>query len=99
MKRISIIGAGNWGTALAIISARKGHRVRVWSRNAAVVESINHSHVNSVYFANAAVPVRVVATIEGEVALDGAELVILAAPSHATREILSSMAISLRPEM
>ena len=99
MKCIAIIGAGNWGTALAIIAARKGHRVRVWSRNAAVVESINRAHVNSVYLANALVPVGVVATIEGEAALDGAELVILAVPSHATRGILTSMVNDLHSEM
>jgi glycerol-3-phosphate dehydrogenase (NAD(P)+) len=99
MKRIAIIGAGNWGTALAIIAARKGHQVRMWSRNAAVVESINRTHVNSVYLANAVVPVGVVATMAGELALDGAELIILAAPSHATREILSSMVNDLRSEM
>jgi glycerol-3-phosphate dehydrogenase (NAD(P)+) len=99
MKRIAIIGAGNWGTALAIIAARKGHQVRMWSRNAAVVESINRTHVNSVYLANAMVPVGVAATMAGESALDGAELIILAAPSHATREILSSMVNDLRSEM
>ncbi len=99
MKRIAIIGAGNWGTALAVIAAQKGHCIRLWSRNAAVVNSINHSHVNSSYLANVPVPAGVVATMEGQEALDGAELVILAAPSHATHEILSSMANNLRPEM
>jgi glycerol-3-phosphate dehydrogenase (NAD(P)+) len=71
----------------------------MWSRNAAVVESINRTHVNSVYLANAVVPVGVVATMAGELALEGAELIILAAPSHATREILSSMVNDLRSEM
>jgi glycerol-3-phosphate dehydrogenase (NAD(P)+) len=96
MNRIAVIGAGSWGTALAIMAARKGHAVRVWSRNEEVVSSINRSHVNSVYLDDVAMPDGVRATTEGAEALDGAELVILAAPSHATREILSSMASSFR---
>jgi glycerol-3-phosphate dehydrogenase (NAD(P)+) len=99
MNRIAIIGAGSWGSALAIMAARKGHAVRVWSRNAEVVSSINRSHVNSVYLDDVAMPDGVRATTEGAEALDGAELVILAAPSHATREILSSMASSFRSDM
>jgi glycerol-3-phosphate dehydrogenase (NAD(P)+) len=99
MKRIAIIGAGNWGTALAIIAGRKGHQVRLWSRNAQVVDSINHSHVNSVYLPNAALPNTVVATKESEEVLDGAELVILAAPSHATRKILTNMLPNLSSDM
>jgi glycerol-3-phosphate dehydrogenase (NAD(P)+) len=99
MKRIAIIGAGSWGTALAIVAARKGHQVRLWSRNAAVVDSINDSHANSAYLPDVAVPASVLATMSGDECLAGAELVILAAPSHATREILTSMAGSLRSEM
>jgi glycerol-3-phosphate dehydrogenase (NAD(P)+) len=96
--RIAIIGAGNWGTALAIIAARKGHAVRLWSRNAEVVGSINRSHVNSAYL-DAVIPEAVWATTNGAEALGSAELVVLAAPSHATREILSSLAGSLVSEM
>jgi glycerol-3-phosphate dehydrogenase (NAD(P)+) len=49
MKRIAIIGAGSWGTALAVVAARAGHEVQLWSRNAAVVKSINEQHLNSHY--------------------------------------------------
>jgi len=37
MKQIAVIGAGSWGTALAVIAARAGHTVRLWSRNDVVV--------------------------------------------------------------
>jgi glycerol-3-phosphate dehydrogenase (NAD(P)+) len=50
MKRIAIIGAGNWGTALAIVAARAGHEVQLWSRNPDVVKSINEQRLNSFYF-------------------------------------------------
>ena len=99
MKRIAIIGAGNWGTALAIIAARKGHQVALWSRNPDVVDSIKHLHVNRLYLARTVVPDNVLATNEMEEALDGSELVILAAPSHVARDLLSRMSPNLRSDM
>lgn len=98
-KRIAIIGAGSWGTALAIIAGRAGHDVDLWSRNEAVVDPINREHVNPVYLTNARIPHTVRATRDILEVVDGAELVILAAPSHATRGLLTTMAPALRREM
>ena len=99
MKRIAVIGAGSWGTALGIIAARAGHAVRLWSRNAEVVESINRDRVNHLYLSDSSVPVGVRATTEMGEALEGAEVVILAAPSHATRSVFTSTLPFLKPEM
>ncbi len=99
MKRIAVIGAGSWGTALAIMAARAGHDVSLWSRNAAVVDSINRNHVNATYLTDARIPNRVRATKDIAAAVNGAELVILAAPSHATRRLLTTMAALLQSEM
>jgi len=99
VKRIAIIGAGSWGTALSVVAARAGHEVRLWARNPELVDSINRDHVNSVYLAGTVMPSNVWATPAITEALDGAELVVLAAPSHATRELLVSMLLSLRSEM
>src|SRR5688572_24860829 len=91
MKQIAVIGGGSWGTALAIMAARAGHTVRLWSRNAKVVASINQRHVNDLYLAAHPIPVNVVATDDLEEVLTGAASVILAAPSHATRDLLRRM--------
>jgi glycerol-3-phosphate dehydrogenase (NAD(P)+) len=98
-KRIAVIGAGNWGTALAIVAARAGHAVHIWSRNPAAVDSINRQHVNSVYLTSARIPDDVRATKDVLEAIDGAELIIFAAPSHATRGLLAMMAPGWRAEM
>ena len=98
-KRIAIIGAGSWGTALAIVAARAGHDVHIWSRNEEVVDSINREHVNPVYLNDARFPDSVRATGDILEVVNGAELVILAAPSHATRGLLTTMAPALRTEM
>jgi glycerol-3-phosphate dehydrogenase (NAD(P)+) len=92
MKRIAIIGAGSWGTALAAIAARAGHPVRLWSRNGVVIRSINESGVNSQYSKSVQIPASVAATTELNTALDQAELVLFAAPSHTARELFTAIA-------
>jgi glycerol-3-phosphate dehydrogenase (NAD(P)+) len=99
MKRVAVIGAGSWGTALGIIAARRGHEVRLWSRNAEAVESINKQHLNTVYLPDSYIPERVRATANIQEALERAEFVILAAPSHATRAVLTSMLPAVDPGM
>jgi glycerol-3-phosphate dehydrogenase (NAD(P)+) len=99
MKRIAIIGGGSWGTALGVVAARTGHAVQIWSRNEVVVELINRDHVNPLYLTDARIPKDVRASSDIAEVLKGAELVILAAPSHATRGLLAIMSSSLRPEM
>ena len=99
MPRIAIIGAGSWGTALGIIAGRAGHQVRLWSRSVEAVESINRQHVNQQYLAAHQIPASVEATNELGEALNEAEVVLLAAPSHVTRELLVRMQASVRPEM
>jgi glycerol-3-phosphate dehydrogenase (NAD(P)+) len=81
MKRIAIIGAGSWGTALATVAARAGHQVQLWSRNQP--KSIQ-------------VPPSVTVTSELNTAADQAELVLFAAPSHAARELFTAISPHLK---
>ena len=97
MKLIAIVGGGSWGTALAVVAARAGHSVQLWSRNADVVSSINDRRVNSRYLTSTSIPANVLATGDLGEALDNAPMVLLAAPSHAARELLSAMSPSLEP--
>lgn len=97
--RVAVIGAGSWGTALGIMAARAGHEVRLWSRNREVVESVNRQHLNATYLPDSRIPDGVRASVDIVEALERAELVILAAPSHATRAILISMVPVIEPNM
>lgn len=65
--------------------------MRLWSRNVAVVNSINDQRVNSRYLRSASIPAGVTATNDLKVALHGAATVLLATPSHAARETLTAM--------
>ena len=91
------MGAGSWGTALGIVAARAGHEVTLWSRNPTVVSAINRDRVNSIYLANAQLPDGMIASVDIADALGGTELVIIATPSHATRNVLAAMASALPP--
>ncbi len=99
MRRIAIIGAGGWGTALAVLAGRARHDVRIWSRNENVVGQIEGERVNEKYLPGQMIPSCVRATCDVAEALSSAEIVILAAPSHAIREMLSSMIEHVRPSM
>ncbi len=87
--RSSVIGSGSFGTALANSLAVNCEEVRLWGRDAALAESINTRHENPTYLAGIPLSPRVRATLELAEALEGAELVVLATPSHATRDIVS----------
>ena len=99
MGRIAIIGSGSWGTALAIVAGRAGHSVRMWSRNTEVVRAINNERANSVYLSAETIPAGVRATGDYGEALDDAEYVLLALPSHVTRAALEVMLPLLTAEM
>jgi len=92
MKRIAIMGAGSWGTALAVMAARAGHEVRLWSRNGHVINSINDRHLNPFYLTSVQIPPSVTATSEIATALYETTLVLFAAPSHAARELFTTIA-------
>jgi len=86
--RVAVLGAGGWGTALAVHLARVGHDVELWARDAALVERMRAERENSVYLRGAAFPERLAVTGDLETALAGAGLIVSAVPSHGTREVL-----------
>ena len=95
MKRIAIIGAGSWGTALAIVAARASHEVTLWSRNLDVVNSINERRFNPFYLTAVEIPGTVVCASEIDAVVNHAEHVLFAAPSHAARELFTAIAPQL----
>jgi glycerol-3-phosphate dehydrogenase (NAD(P)+) len=87
--RSSVIGSGSFGTALANSLAVTCDEVRLWGRDEALAASINTRHVNPTYLPDIPLSPRVHATLDLKEALEGAELVILATPSQATRGLIS----------
>jgi len=82
MSRIAIIGAGGWGTGLAIALSRKGrHHICLWAREKEVCESIMQTRINQQFLPDFSVPQEVQATTDYKTALDGAQIVISVVPS------------------
>ena len=89
-ERIAILGAGSWGTALAIHCARIGHEVRLWGRDASLMTSIGSTRRNVRYLPDAPIGEAVSATSSLETALAGGPIVIAAVPSHGMRHVLEA---------
>jgi glycerol-3-phosphate dehydrogenase (NAD(P)+) len=86
--RAAVLGSGSFGTALANTLAINCTEVRVWGREASAVEAINQGHQNPAYLPGIRLSERVRATSDLTDALDGAELVVVAIPSQAVREVM-----------
>ncbi len=99
MKRIAIIGAGNWGTALAVSLARDSRPVRLWAYEREVVASISQRRENALYMPGVPIPESVSATGEFGEALENADIVLTAIPSHFCRSLFEQMLPDLRPQM
>ena len=99
MKRIAIIGAGNWGTALAATLARLDHKITLWAYEPEVVASIRANHENELFVPGVKIPESILATGDLQEALAGAEIVVSVIPSHVCRTIYTRMLPHLRPEM
>ncbi len=86
-RKVAVLGAGAWGTALAKVLADKGDPVSMYCRRADLVAQINEDQVNGRYLPSARLPKTLTATQDPEEALKDASMVVFVAPSHATREV------------
>ncbi|MCS6936128.1 MAG: NAD(P)H-dependent glycerol-3-phosphate dehydrogenase [Candidatus Bipolaricaulota bacterium] len=85
--RISVIGAGGWGTALARLLARKGHSVCLWARRPQFAQDLDRKRVNEKYLPGVPLPKdNLHVTSDLTEALQETEIVLLAVPSFAVRE-------------
>jgi glycerol-3-phosphate dehydrogenase (NAD(P)+) len=99
MSEIAIIGAGAWGTGLAIVLGRKGtHRVRLWAHEPEVRAAIEHQHINDQFLPGCVIPGTVTATNDLASALEGAQIVVSAMPSQHCRGLFERMRPLLPPD-
>lgn len=97
MTPIAVLGAGSWGTALALHLGRSGHDVRLWGRDRALVDEMRARRANAVYLPDVTLPPSVYVTAVFEEALNGTDLVVSAIPSHGCRETLRAAAPHIAP--
>lgn len=87
--RVTVLGGGSWGTALANHMAGKGYQVTMLVREAQVASDINANHRNSVYLPGTELHARVIASTEPAEALEGADTCLLSVPCQFMRESLA----------
>lgn len=92
---VAVLGAGSWGTVLADLLARKGHTVRLWAFEPEVVDSINQRHANPLFLPDAPLAESLRAFADPIEAVHGAEAIVAAAPSHATRTVVAQVAAAV----
>jgi len=95
MAHVGIIGGGAFGTAMACVLRRRGHLVRLWAREAEVVEAINRERVNGTFLRGVPLPEGIVATRELADAVREAAFVLLAPPAQFMRAVTAQ----LRPHL
>lgn len=95
MANVAVIGAGAWGTALAIHAARVGHQVTLWAREREVIESATSARENTLFLPGVRLPDRLRVTGDGREAVRGADLVVLVPPSKFLRSVASELAASI----
>ena len=93
--RAAVLGAGSWGTALAVHLSGCGHEVRLWARDASLVSEMTARRANPTYLPDISFPASLIPTRSAEEALDGARYVVLAVPSHGLRAVLREAAASV----
>ena len=100
MSRIAIIGAGAWGTGLAVVLGRRGgHQVQLWAHEKEVRESISGRRVNELFLPGQSIPDSVSPTGSLQEALLEAEIVVSVMPSQHCRHLFQQMRPFLKPGM
>lgn len=88
---IAVVGAGSWGTALALNAARCGHRVRLWSRRAEHRQELRQQRSNQRYLPGYELPTTIGIAGSEEEAFVGSDLVVWVVPSHGFRSALRNV--------
>lgn len=86
MKKVTVIGSGSWGTALAVMLAKEGHQVTIWARRQDAVEELLEKRTNAKYLPGIVIPETIQATTDHEEAVKNADIIILGVPSRAVAQ-------------
>ncbi|MCP8616711.1 NAD(P)H-dependent glycerol-3-phosphate dehydrogenase [Salirhabdus salicampi] len=96
MKKIAVVGAGSWGTALSLVLGDNKHDVRLWTHRREQAEEINRSRQNKKYLNGVTLPDNVTAHFDMEQALVDVDAIVLVVPTKAMREVCQEISQLLK---
>jgi glycerol-3-phosphate dehydrogenase (NAD(P)+) len=96
VKNLAIIGGGSWGTALALVLARRFERIALWVYEADLAARMRESRVNDVYLDGFELPQHIRVTADLPEALSGAAIVLCVVPSHLVRGLYQQIELHLQ---
>ena len=91
MSKVGVVGAGSWGTALALVLEKNGHQVTLWSSRAKKAEELNRLRENTDKLPGVKLPDGIEITADIEAAVKEKELVVLGVPSLYIRSTAAKM--------
>ena len=95
--KVAVLGAGSWGTALAMLLARHGAATTLWGRDAGAIAAMAASRRNARYLPDTELPARLALSADLESCVAAADLLLVVTPSHAFGETLAKVARTRRP--
>jgi glycerol-3-phosphate dehydrogenase (NAD(P)+) len=95
MKRVGVLGAGSWGTALAVLLANKGIKTVLWARNQEFAKQIRKSRENKSYLPDIELPAALEITSDISKAVTDKEVILFVVPSHGLREVAKQVSMAI----
>jgi glycerol-3-phosphate dehydrogenase (NAD(P)+) len=96
--RVTVLGAGNWGTTLAQLVARNGHAATLWSWDAKQCDEIDREHTNERFLPGVALDPAIRAVHDLGQAIDRSDLILILLPSQVLRQVCQDFGEVARPE-
>lgn len=98
-KQIAVIGAGSWGTALAVSLSTAGHRVTLWSRRPELAQKMASTRQNAEYLPNVEIPLSVEITSDLHAAVKNSSVWLISTPSQAVRAVCTLLQPHVTPDL
>lgn len=99
MEKVVVMGAGSWGTALAILLAKKGYEVTMWEHMAEKAEKLQKERTNTLFLEGAMFPDNLTVTNSLENILDGVNYLLFSVPSQVLRGVVAQISNQLRDDV
>lgn len=91
MQKVTVLGAGSWGTALSIVLADHNHEVRLWTHRKEQAEEINNKRQNERYLKKIMIPENIIAYDDMKASLEDTDVLVFVVPTKAVREVANQV--------